>query len=106
MANNVKSRKTVSRAGPPQEATAMLRADHKTVSALFAQYEGARSMLKKKALVSRICNELRVHTQIEEEIFCPAAVGTRTRCKATPLAHGYDGVSWRANSAHPYPPLA
>lgn len=50
----------------------MLRADHKTVSALFAQYEGARSMLKKKALVSRICNELRVHTQIEEEIFYPA----------------------------------
>ena len=59
------------RAGP-QEATAMLRADHKKVSALFDQYEGARSVQKKMALVAEICTELEVHTQIEEEIFYPA----------------------------------
>lgn len=50
----------------------MLRADHKKVSALFAQYEGARSTAKKKSLVAQICTELKVHTQIEEEIFYPA----------------------------------
>ena len=56
----------------PQEATAMLRADHKRVSALFAEYEATGSASKKKDLVSRICKELSVHSQIEEEIFYPA----------------------------------
>ncbi|WP_394787576.1 hemerythrin domain-containing protein [Rhodoferax sp.] len=55
-----------------QEATAMLRADHKRVAELFAQYEKARSAAKKKELVSKICTELSVHAQVEEEIFYPA----------------------------------
>lgn len=55
-----------------QEATAMLRADHKSVDALFKEYEKARANTKKKALVMQICNELTVHAQIEEEIFYPA----------------------------------
>jgi hemerythrin superfamily protein len=55
----------------PQEATALLRADHKLVSSLFEQYESAKSATKKKALVAQICQELTVHAQIEEEIFYP-----------------------------------
>ena len=55
-----------------QEATAMLRADHKTVAELFAQYEKARAASTKKKLVAKLCTELTVHTQIEEEIFYPA----------------------------------
>lgn len=55
-----------------QEATALLRADHKAVSELFDQYEKTRSSAKKKALVQKICRELTVHAQIEEEIFYPA----------------------------------
>lgn len=54
------------------EATAMLRADHKRVSALFEGYEKARVATKKKSLVTQICNELTIHAQIEEEIFYPA----------------------------------
>ena len=54
------------------EATAMLRADHKLVSELFEDYEKAKSVDKKRALVARICTELTVHAQIEEEIFYPA----------------------------------
>lgn len=54
-----------------QEATALLKADHKAVDLLFEQYESARSSTKKKALVSQICTELTVHAQIEEEIFYP-----------------------------------
>ncbi len=50
----------------------MLRADHKKVSGLFEQYEKARSVSRKQALVAQICSELKVHTQIEEEIFYPA----------------------------------
>ena len=55
-----------------QDATAMLRADHKVVSDLFAEYEKTESTTKKKRLVSEICTELSVHAQVEEEIFYPA----------------------------------
>ena len=55
-----------------QDAIALLRADHKLVSTLFAEYEKTRSNSKKKTLVSQICTELSVHAQVEEEIFYPA----------------------------------
>lgn len=50
----------------------MLRADHKKVSALFDDFEAARSSAKKKMLVAQICEELTVHTALEEEVFYPA----------------------------------
>lgn len=55
-----------------QDAVAILRADHKKVSELFAQYEKARSTNTKFSLVTDICTELSVHAQVEEEIFYPA----------------------------------
>lgn len=55
-----------------QDATALLRADHKRVSELFASYEKSRSVATKKQLVAQICTELSVHAQVEEEIFYPA----------------------------------
>lgn len=55
-----------------KDATKMLRADHKLVSGLFAEYEETNSAAKKKVLVAKICTELYVHTQVEEEIFYPA----------------------------------
>ena len=54
-----------------QDAIALLKADHKTVSGLFADYEAARSATAKKDIVAEICTALSVHTQIEEEIFYP-----------------------------------
>jgi len=54
------------------KATTMLRADHKLVNSLFADYEKARSTAKKETLVAQICAELTVHAQLEEEIFYPA----------------------------------
>ena len=56
----------------PQEATALLRADHHKVSQLFTEYKHAKTNAKKKSIVSQICTELSVHAQIEEEIFYPA----------------------------------
>jgi hemerythrin superfamily protein len=53
-------------------ALALLRADHKHVSALFDAYENARSTKRKLELSKEICSELKVHTTIEEEIFYPA----------------------------------
>jgi hemerythrin superfamily protein len=55
-----------------QEATALLRADHKLVTELFEEFESARLRAKKQALAQQICAELTVHAQIEEEIFYPA----------------------------------
>jgi hypothetical protein len=54
------------------DAIALLRADHKLVSGLYEQYETTRSTAKKKALVAKICLELSIHAQVEEEIFYPA----------------------------------
>lgn len=62
----------IDKADKTQEATRLLRADHKHVSELFQQFENARSSSRKKALVQEICQELTVHAQIEEEIFYPA----------------------------------
>lgn len=56
----------------PKDAIALLKADHKAVSELFAEYEKARSSSRKKALIAEICSALSVHAQIEEEIFYPA----------------------------------
>jgi len=55
-----------------KDAIALLKADHKAVSSLFADYEETDSGKQKKLIVTEICNELTVHTQIEEEIFYPA----------------------------------
>jgi hemerythrin superfamily protein len=55
-----------------QEATALLKADHKLVDSLFKEYEATNSNSKKKQLVEKICKELTIHAQIEEEIFYPA----------------------------------
>jgi hemerythrin-like domain-containing protein len=56
------------------DAIALLKEDHATVSALFEQFEkaGDGAKAKKLKLARTICNELKVHTQIEEEIFYPA----------------------------------
>lgn len=71
MATAQKKSVSTEKAPKAQEATALLKADHKAVELLFEQYESARSTTKKKALVAEICTELTVHAQIEEEIFYP-----------------------------------
>lgn len=53
------------------DAIALLKADHRAVEALFEKFESARDD-RKQALALQICNELKVHTIIEEEIFYPA----------------------------------
>lgn len=71
MATAQKKSANPEKAPKAQDATTLLRADHKAVALLFEQYENARSSSKKKALVAQICAELTVHAQIEEEIFYP-----------------------------------
>jgi len=56
------------------DAIALLKDDHAKVSAMFKQYDklGDKAYAQKLALARKICKELKVHTQIEEEIFYPA----------------------------------
>lgn len=67
-----KAKPAAKKVAKPQDAIAILRADHTLVSGLFSEYEKTRSVPKKKALVAKICTELSVHAQVEEEIFYPA----------------------------------
>ncbi|MEJ6009034.1 hemerythrin domain-containing protein [Novosphingobium aquae] len=53
------------------DAIALLKNDHRTVEDLFEKFESARSG-SKRALAEQICNELKIHATIEEEIFYPA----------------------------------
>src|SRR5687768_9084278 len=57
----------------PQDAIALLRSDHSLVEDLFEQFEKARDDKRKQTLAAKICLELKIHTQIEEEILYPAA---------------------------------
>lgn len=57
------------------DALALLKADHKTVRDLFDEYEALGKDgddAEKQALATRICMEITVHAQIEEELFYPA----------------------------------
>jgi len=72
----VGARKTAagkSRTGRGPDAVALLEADHRAVEKLFAQFEKARDTDRKKVLAEKICLELKIHTQIEEEIFYPTS---------------------------------
>ena len=59
----------------PTDAIALLKADHRKVSGLFAKFKSAKGAEKKQRLVAEICTELTIHTLIEEEIFYPACRG-------------------------------
>jgi hemerythrin superfamily protein len=78
-----KSRTTSRRAKTPARATrrrspartdaiSLLKNDHRQVETWFEQFEKARSDDRKRDLATNICNALRVHAAIEEEIFYPA----------------------------------
>jgi hemerythrin superfamily protein len=53
------------------DALRMLRDDHDAVKRLFEQFAASRNDDKKADLAKKICHELTVHTQLEEEIFYP-----------------------------------
>jgi hypothetical protein len=50
------------------DAIALLKADHRKVEDLFEQF-GKVSNAKKQRIAHELCNELKIHTSIEEEIF-------------------------------------
>ncbi len=57
------------------DAIMLLKADHREVEDLFAQFEKASGDGRKERIARQICTELKIHTMIEEEIFYPAFRG-------------------------------
>lgn len=55
------------------DAIQLLKEDHDKVKKLFQDFEssGEKAYVKKQEIADKICEELEVHTQIEEEIFYP-----------------------------------
>lgn len=54
------------------DAISLLKADHRQVEDWFGEFKSARSDSRKATLAGSICDALKVHTSIEEEIFYPA----------------------------------
>jgi hemerythrin superfamily protein len=81
MATSAKTKATkagVRKTRPPSsagaaDAIALLEADHREVDGYFDAFEAASESADKKALADKICLALKVHTQIEEELFYPPA---------------------------------
>jgi hemerythrin superfamily protein len=69
MAASTRSKST-NRKAP--DAVALLKADHRQVEQWFEEFKSTRSAGKKQRLATNICDALKVHTEIEEEIFYPA----------------------------------
>ena len=74
--SEAKSHASHTKADQNQDAVTLLTADHAKVKKLFKEFADLKeedgSAEDKSALVTQICNELTVHTAIEEEIFYPA----------------------------------
>ena len=56
----------------PRDAIALLKQDHRSVEALFSQFEEADDD-ELSAIAERVCNMLTVHATIEEELLYPEA---------------------------------
>jgi hemerythrin superfamily protein len=76
----MKAKKTAARRattkthGPRREgmnAVELLKHDHREVEEYFEEYEGLEEDNQKAELAAKICRALKVHAQIEEEIFYP-----------------------------------
>jgi hemerythrin superfamily protein len=55
----------------PKDAVEILKADHRKVESLFAQFEKARTANKKQDIVNQIIKELTVHASCEEDFVYP-----------------------------------
>jgi hemerythrin superfamily protein len=57
------------------DAIMLLKADHKKVKQLFSEFQDTEDEEEKFEIADEICTELKIHAQIEEEIFYPAFRG-------------------------------
>ncbi|MGE3251356.1 MAG: hemerythrin domain-containing protein [Hyphomonadaceae bacterium] len=78
MATPQTEKKTPAKKAPPKaradapDAITLLKNDHREVEGWFEEFEKTSVEKTKAKLAAKICTALKVHTQIEEEIFYPA----------------------------------
>ena len=70
MATKAKTASNAGRGSP--DAVELLKADHRQVAEWFEEFEKSEDDGEKAELADKICSALKVHTEIEEEIFYPA----------------------------------
>lgn len=58
--------------GREPAAIQLLKQDHRTVEDLFEEFEQSSKPRERRDIAAQICQELTIHTMIEEEIFYPA----------------------------------
>jgi hemerythrin superfamily protein len=57
------------------DAVKLLKQDHRDVEELFDSFEKARGDDRKQKIAMQICQMLKVHAQVEEELFYPTVKG-------------------------------
>jgi hemerythrin superfamily protein len=57
------------------DAIMLLKHDHREVEDLFKKFQNASGEDKKWQIAQQICNELKIHSMIEEELFYPTFEG-------------------------------
>jgi len=70
------SRKSHERKSAEMNAIGLLMEDHRKVQKVFKEFEKSKDGMdsdEKAEMVRHCCTELKIHTQIEEDIFYPAA---------------------------------
>jgi len=72
-ADNRSKKEPVQTSIKQMSAINLLEEDHREVEDFFEEYEKLEAASDKRQLALKICMALQVHTQIEEEIFYPAA---------------------------------
>jgi hemerythrin superfamily protein len=72
MASSARGNKAEATGMDAISALDLLEEDHTQVESLFEEFEQLDNVEEKKELALKICLSLRVHAQIEEEIFYPA----------------------------------
>jgi len=92
------------------DAIALLKADHKTVEALFRRFEQASPNAKKlkRKLVDQIVRELAVHAVIEEQVLYPAVRSKAEELEDTVLEalEEHHVVKWLLKELEDLPPEA
>jgi len=92
------------------DAIALLKADHKTVEALFRRFEqaGRNARKLKRKLVDQMVRELAVHAVIEEQVFYPAVRSKAEDLEDTVLEalEEHHVVKWLLKELESLPPEA
>jgi Hemerythrin HHE cation binding domain len=67
-----------SRRESKSNAISLLTADHREVQGWFAEFQRSTSMIRSEELAFDICEAIRIHIDIDEEIFYPALMRATT----------------------------